>query len=45
MFTLVVLLLLGAFATAIAAAMSKCPLWISVILTILAVAVQVIPIS
>jgi hypothetical protein len=36
MLTVLVLLLLAAFVTCIASAMGKCPLWISVLLVIIA---------
>lgn len=44
MFTLLIILVLGALLVAIAAAMNKAPLWVAVILLAVAMAVQVIPV-
>ena len=43
MFTVLIIMVLGALVAAIVAAMGKAPLWVSVILLCLAVAVQVLP--
>jgi len=43
MLTVTMILLIGAFASAIVAAMGKCPLWVSVILLCVLEALQVLP--
>lgn len=43
MLTLMVVLVLGALVAAIVAAMGKAPLWVSVILLCVAMAIQVLP--
>ena len=43
MFTVTTILLLGAFVSAIVAAIGKCPLWVSVILLCVIEALQVLP--
>lgn len=45
MFTLLFILILGALVAAIVAAMGKCPLWVSVILLAIAMALQVLPVK
>lgn len=43
MLTIVTVLLLAAFITCIVSAIGKCPLWVSVLLIIVALLVQVFP--
>jgi hypothetical protein len=43
MFTVLILLVLGALVAAIVSAMGKAPLWVAVILLAIAMALQVIP--
>lgn len=43
MFTVMMILVLGALIAAIVAAMGKAPLWVSVILLCVAMAIQVLP--
>jgi hypothetical protein len=45
MLTVMLLLVVGALVAAIVAAMGKCPLWVSVILLCVAMAVQVMPVK
>jgi len=45
MLTVMLVLVVGALLAAIAAAMNKCPLWVSVILLCVAMAVQVLPVK
>ena len=45
MFSVMIILVLGALVAAIVAAMGKCPLWVSVILLCVAMAVQVLPVK
>ena len=43
MFTVTILLLLGAFVTTIAAAMGKAPLWVPVLLVVLVLLLERLP--
>jgi hypothetical protein len=45
MLTVVLLLVFGALVTAIASTMSRCPLWVSVVLLCIVVAIQVMPLK
>ena len=45
MLTVMFVLVLGALIAAIVAAMGKCPLWVSVILLCIAMAIQVLPVK
>jgi len=45
MLTVTLILVLGALIAAIASAMGKCPLWVSVILLCIVVALQVLPLK
>jgi len=45
MLTVTLILVLGALIAAIASAMGKCPLWVSVILLCIVVAIQVLPLK
>jgi len=45
MLTVMFIMVLGALVAAIVAAMGKCPLWVSVILLCVAMALQVLPVK
>jgi hypothetical protein len=45
MFTVTFILIIGALIAAIVSAMGKCPLWVSVILLCIVMALQVLPVK
>jgi len=45
MLTVMFIMVLGALVAAIVSAMGKCPLWVSVILLCVAMAIQVLPVK